>query len=112
MEVKEVTLSVLDDFDGSSAALRGWLMSAGPDAPWQVRPSAPSEGQGIAEQIELSLESSVALLVLYDRVRLWISRRGKQAKPVTAVTVVEIDGTMYELIVTLNPLENGNGRPA
>jgi hypothetical protein len=112
VEVNEVALSIPDDLDGSSAALRGWLMSAGPDVPWRVLPPAPSEGQGIAEQIALSLESSAALVAVYDRVRLWISRRGKHAKPVTAVTVVEIDGTKYELIVTLNPLENDHGRTA
>ena len=106
MEVKELTLSVADDFDGSSAALRGWLASAGPDAGWELLSPEPSAGQGIADQIGLVLDSSVALLELYDRVRSWISRRREDAKPVTAVTVVEIDGKMYEMVVTLNPLSD------
>jgi hypothetical protein len=107
VEVKEVTLSVHDDFDGSSAALRGWLASAGPDAGWELLSPGPSTGQGIADQIGLVLDSSVALLELYDRVRSWISQRKQDdAKPVTAVTVVEIKGKLYEMVVTLNPLND------
>jgi hypothetical protein len=105
VEVKEVTLSLCDDFDGSGLALRGWLTSAGPDVGWEVLAPTPSEGQGIADQIALAVESSVGLLELYDRVRLWISHRREDAKPVTAVTVVEVDGKPYQLVVTLNPLE-------
>jgi hypothetical protein len=105
VEVKEVTLSVHNDFDGSSLALRGWLTSAGPDVGWEMLAPAPSEGQGIADQIALAVESSVGLLELYDRVRLWISHRRENAKPVTAATVVEVDGKLYQLVVTLNPLE-------
>jgi hypothetical protein len=106
VKVKEVTLSVHDDFDGSSAALRGWLASAGPDAGWELLSPGPSAGQGIADQIGLVLDSSVALLALYDRVRSWISQHREDAKPVTAVTVLEIDGKMYEMVVTLNPLND------
>lgn len=105
MEVNEVSLRVQDDFDGSSLALRGWLMSAGPDVGWEVLAPAPSEGMGIAGQIELAVESAVGLLALYDRVRLWISNRSADAKPVTAKIVVEVEGKPYLLVVTLNPLE-------
>ncbi len=90
--------------------MRGWLASANPDLPWKVLPPSPSEGQGVADSIELALESANALLEIYDHVRRWISNRGKHAKPVTAQAVVEIDGKPYELIVTLNPVERGSGR--
>ena len=105
MEVKEVTLSVHNDFDGSGLALRGWLTSAGSDTGWEVLAPTPSEGQGIADQIALAVESATGLLELYDRVRLWISHRRENAKPVTAATVVEVDRKPYQLVVTLNPLE-------
>lgn len=105
MEVNEVSLRVHDDFDGSSLALRGWLESAGPDVGWEVLAPAPSEGQGIAGQIELTVESAVGLLALYDRVRRWISNRRADEKSVTAQTVVEVQGKPYLLVVTLNPLE-------
>jgi hypothetical protein len=109
--IKAVTLSVPADLDGSTSALRTWLTSAGADG-WRVLPPGSSDGQGIAEQVELALDSSVAALALYDRVRLWIRRRGNRARPVTAVLVVEIDGTKYKLVVTLSPLENDNDRAA
>jgi hypothetical protein len=121
VEIRGLTLSVDDDLDGTTAALRGWLESVEPGAPWRVCPPAPSEGQGIADSIELALESTGAFLEVYDHVRQWIGNRGKRAKPVTAQAVVEIDGREYEavveidgkeyeLVVKLNPLERGNGR--
>jgi hypothetical protein len=106
VEVKGVTLSVGDDLDGSGLALRGWLTSAGAGAGWEVLAPAPSEGQGVSGHVVLAIESSVGLLELYDRVRLWISHRRTEAKPVTAVTAVEVDGKPYQLVVTLNPLED------
>lgn len=113
MELRELTLAVPDDMDGSGAALRGWLRSAGPEAPWQVLPPQPSDGQGALEAIAVVLNSTVAALTLYDRVRLWIDRRGKRAKRVTATAVLEIDGIRRKVTVTMEPMEDdGNGRTA
>jgi hypothetical protein len=113
MEVREVTLAVPDDIDGSGNALRGWLRSAGPEAKWRLLPPQPSDGQGPLETIAVLLDSSAAALTLYDRVRLWIDHRGKRAKRVTAVAVVEMDGVRRKVTVTIEPLEaDGNDRTA
>ena len=113
VELREVTLAVPDDIDGSGAALRGWLRSAGPEAPWRTLPPQTSDGQGAIETIAVVLDSTVAALTLYDRVRLWIDHRGQRAKRVTATVVVEIDGIQRKVTVTMEPMEDdGNGRTA
>jgi len=113
VELREVTLAVPDDIDGGGAALRGWLRSAGPDVPWRVLPPEPSDGQGALETIAVMLDSAVAVITLYDRVRLWIEHRGQRAKRVMATAVVEIDGVRRKVTVTMEPPEDdGNGRTA
>lgn len=109
-EIREILLSVPGDVDGSGADLRGWLLSAGREAPWRVLPQAPADGQGVAEQIALVLPSAAAAVALYDRVRLWLSRRAPRPKPLRMTGIVEIEGRRYALTVSLEPLEAGNGR--
>jgi hypothetical protein len=111
VEIKAVTLSIPGDLDGSTSALRAWLTSAGADG-WKVLPPGPSDGQGIADQIEIALDGSVAALALYDRARLWIHRRRKRARSVRAAVIVEDDGSEYKLVVTLSPLENDDDQTA
>ena len=94
-EIRAILLSVPGDLDGSGAELRGWLMSAGPEAPWRVLPQAPSEGQGVAGQIALVLPSAAAAVALYDRVRLWLSRRRPRPRPLQMTGIVEIEGRPY-----------------
>jgi hypothetical protein len=103
MEVRDVTLAVAGDNDGSEAALRGWLMSAGPDVPWTLRPPAASAGQGLADGIGLGLSSAAAAVELYDRVRQWITSRGQQARPVTVRVVLDDQGSAQTVTVTIDP---------
>jgi hypothetical protein len=110
--VNTVTLLLTDDNDGSGADLRGWLKSAGPDAPWQLTPQPPSEGQGPAETVGLVLGSSAATVALYDRFRLWLSRRRTRTTRVRLTAEVEFDGKGYILTVTLDPRESEDGRTA
>lgn len=110
MKVREVTLSIDNDLDGTAVALRGWLASAGAEVPWTVLPPGRSEGQGVGETIALGVESASALLEIYDHVRRWISNRGKHAEPVTATVLAEIDGKTYEMVVTMNPLDDRHAR--
>ncbi len=103
MEIREVSLEVTDDLDGSGTALRGWLTSTGPETGWIVQPARRSDGQGLAQDITLYLNSAVAALSLYDRVRQWITSRGKQAKPVVITAAVEAEGVRSTVTVTLEP---------
>jgi hypothetical protein len=117
VELLEVTLAVPDDSDGSGAALRGWIRSAGPEMPWRVRPpepaDGPADGQGALETISVVLDSAVAMLTLYDRVRLWNEHRRGRARRVTATMVLEIDGVRRKVTVTVDPpQDDGNGRTA
>jgi hypothetical protein len=110
--VNTITVSLPDDTDGSGADLRGWLTSAGPDAPWRLLPQPPSEGQGPAETVGLVLDSAAASVALYDRFRLWLTRRRSRPARVRLTADVEIDGKAYTLTVTLDPRESENGRTA
>lgn len=107
VQVGEVSLSIPDDIDGSGAALRGWLMSAGPEAPWRLLPAGSSDGQGPAETIGLVLDSAAATVALYDRVRLWLSRRKPREPKVSLTTVVKLGENAYKLTISLDPLEGG-----
>jgi hypothetical protein len=112
MEIREITLSVADDIDGSGMALRGWLASVGPGTGWTVQSAAPSDGQGVAQDIAVYLDSAVAALTLYDRIRQWITSRGKQAKPVTVTATVETGKIRSAVTVTIDPqaIEDSDGR--
>jgi hypothetical protein len=110
--VSTITLSLQDDTDGSAADLRGWLRSAGTDAPWILLPQPPSEGQGPAETVGLVLSSAAAASALCDRFRLWLTRRRSRPARVRLTADVELDGKAYTLTVTLDPRESGNGRTA
>jgi hypothetical protein len=110
--VSTVTLSLPGDDDGSAADLRGWLKSTGPDAPWRLLPQPPSEGQGPAETVGLVLDSTAATVALYDRFRLWLSRRRSRTTRVRLTAEVELAGQAYTLTVTLDPRESEDGRTA
>jgi hypothetical protein len=102
MEVREVALTVGHDEDGGAAALRGWLSSAGPAAPWQLREPGPAAGMaGVAETIGLYLDSTVAALTLYDRVRQWMAMH-RRRPAVTAVLILEEAGSRCTVTVTLD----------
>jgi hypothetical protein len=108
----EVQLSIPDDIGDGISSLRGWLEAAPADSPWCLLPEAPSPGLGLLDTVGVSLDSAAAIVAIYDRVRLWMSRRHPDVKPVAAVGIVEIGEAKYELVVTLNPLEPDDGQPA
>jgi hypothetical protein len=110
--VSTITFSFQDDTDGSAIDLRGWLRSGGQDAPWTLLPQPPSDGQGPAETVGLVLNSAAATAALYDRFRLWLTRRRSRPARVRLTADVELDGKAYTLSVTLDPRESGNGRTA
>jgi hypothetical protein len=110
--IREVYLSVPDDLDGSAADLRGFLLSAGPHMPWQLGPQAPSAGQGLAESIGLVLDSAAAGVALWDRCRLWLKQRRQHETRVMVTATIELDGQLYKMIVSLDPVEAGDERPA
>jgi Effector Associated Constant Component 1 len=103
MQVSHVTLAVADDDDGGGRALRGWLASAGPGTGWTLLPEPRSAGMGLAQDIAVSLDSAVAALTLYDRVRQWITSRGRQAKAVTVTATVATAERRTTVTVTLDP---------
>lgn len=112
IELGELRLLIPDDLDGSTADLRGWLMSGPPTAPWHVHPEAPSRGMGAETGIGLALESATAVVEVGSRVRLWLKRRDPRPARLAATAIVQFDGKPYRLTVRLDPVEAGDGRPA
>jgi hypothetical protein len=115
--MKEVLLYIEDDHDGSTEALRGWLASAGPDAPWRVEPPGPSDGMGAGVEQYISLAfgatgASAALGDLARRIWEWRRNRGGDGKLPAVKVPVEIEGQWYEMNVTFTPIEGDGAWPS
>ena len=110
VRIERVTVSVPDDLSGATLDLRGWLMSAGPDAPWCLAPPEPSGGQGPVETIGVILDSAAAAVALCDRLREWLRRRRSRDTGLKVVAFTELDGKKYKITVSLDPAEDSDDR--
>lgn len=108
-EIGEVTIALPDDITGACVDLQGWLTAAGSDVPWRLLPQPPSDGQGVAETIGLVLDSAASAVALYDRIREWLAQRKPHDTQLRVSADLELDGKKYQLTVTLEPGEDGNG---